>query len=132
MKYDKSAMTFVKKGWGSELHLVNNDLYCGKILSIEKDKKLSVHYHLLKDETFYCTKGKVIIYWSDEKDEEALEEALKSGNRSSLKEEILSPGDAFHIPAGRIHQPWALEDSELIEFSTTHYDDDSYRLQKGD
>ena len=132
MKYNKDKMTFVKKGWGSELWIVNNDMYCGKILSIEKDKKLSVHYHLLKDETFYCTKGKIIIYWTDSKDEDDIEEKLLSGNRSMFNEEILEAGDAFHLPPGRIHQPWALEDTEIYEFSTTHFDEDSYRLLKGD
>lgn len=52
------------------------------------------------------------------------------GNRSGLQEITLLPGDAFYIPPGRIHQPWALEDSEIIEFSTTHFDEDSYRLIK--
>ena len=44
MKYDKSQMTFVKKGWGSELWIVNNKDYCGKILTFEKGKKLSIHF----------------------------------------------------------------------------------------
>lgn len=77
-KYTKKDMVFVPKGWGNELIIVNNDLYCGKILTIEKDKKLSVHYHLMKDETFFCTKGKVVIYWTDSKDEDALEQQLLS------------------------------------------------------
>ena len=38
----------VKKGWGYENIIVNNDEYCGKILHFYKDKKFSMHYHLLK------------------------------------------------------------------------------------
>jgi hypothetical protein len=31
-----------------------------------------------------------------------------------------------------VHQMEALEDSELFEFSTQHFESDSYRLVKGD
>jgi hypothetical protein len=37
-----------------------------------------------------------------------------------------------HIPQGLRHQMIALEDSKLFEFSTTHYESDSYRIVKGD
>jgi len=30
------------------------------------------------------------------------------------------------------HQMLALEDSELFEFSTQHFEDDSYRIIRGD
>ena len=45
---------------------------------------------------------------------------------------ILGPGDNFHVYRGLRHQMIALEDTELFEFSTQHFDSDSYRLQKGD
>jgi hypothetical protein len=48
----RTPVHFVKKGWGSELWLVNGDLYCGKILRFNKGKKCSLHYHKLKTETF--------------------------------------------------------------------------------
>ena len=41
------------KGWGYEKWIVNNDLYCGKVLFFERGKKCSWHYHKVKDETFY-------------------------------------------------------------------------------
>jgi quercetin dioxygenase-like cupin family protein len=44
----------------------------------------------------------------------------------------LSRGDSFHIPVGMIHQFSALKDSEIIEISTQHFDEDSYRIEKGD
>ena len=52
--------------------------------------------------------------------------------RKLLFETLLTPGDAFEIPRGRRHQMTALEDSELFEFSTEHFEDDSYRVEKGD
>ena len=47
-------------------------------------------------------------------------------------ETILGPGDNFHIYRGLRHQMIALQDTELFEFSTQHFDSDSYRIQKGD
>jgi hypothetical protein len=52
---------------------------------------------------------------------------LKSANSI-----ILNPGDKFHIYVGMRHQMQALENTELFEFSTQHFDEDSYRLIKGD
>ena len=45
---------------------------------------------------------------------------------------ILNAGDNFHVYQGLRHQMVALEDSELFEFSTQHFDSDSYRVIKGD
>ena len=45
---------------------------------------------------------------------------------------ILEPGDRFHVYRGLRHQMIALEDTELFEFSTQHFEDDSYRIFKGD
>ncbi len=108
------------KGWGRELWIVNKNGYCGKILEFYKGKKCSFHYHLLKDETFYLEQGRlqVVTSWTDEID-----------NATSI---TLEPGDKYHIPQGLRHQMIALEDSKLFEFSTTHYESDSYRIIKGD
>ena len=50
------------------------------------------------------------------------------------KAEILTlePGDNFHVPVGLKHQMVALQDSELFEFSTQHFDSDSIRIHRGD
>ena len=44
----------------------------------------------------------------------------------------LNPGDRFFVARGMRHQMYALEDTEMFEFSTTHFDSDSYRVLKGD
>jgi hypothetical protein len=36
------------------------------------------------------------------------------------------------VPIGLRHQMLALEDTELFEFSTQHFDSDSHRIIKGD
>jgi len=113
-------MKFVKKGWGYERWIVNKPEYCGKLLFFEKDKRCSWHYHKIKDEVFYLQSGKMIVRYSSSDD---IEEA---------KEKILEPGQNFHVSVGLRHQMIALEDSELFEFSTQHFDSDSYRIIKGD
>jgi quercetin dioxygenase-like cupin family protein len=109
----------VEKGWGKEIIIVNNNEYCGKILSFEKGKKFSMHYHLKKKETWYVNKGKFILIWI---------ETLKG----ITYVEYLNVGDIITNEIGEPHQLIALEDSEVFEVSTKHYDEDSYRLWKGD
>ena len=109
-----------KKGWGYELWIHNDEKYCGKLLFFEKGKKCSYHYHKKKVETFYLHSGKMLI---------------KFGNIDDISvcfEKLLTTGDVFEIPIGRRHQMIAIEDSELFEFSTQHFEDDSYRIEKGD
>jgi ribosomal protein L16 Arg81 hydroxylase len=53
--------------------------------------------------------------------------------KSDLSEKkVLRKGDKFHVPIGLRHRMYALEDTELFEFSTQHFDEDSYRLIQGD
>ena len=111
---------FVPKGWGFEKWIVNNEEYCGKLLYFVKGKKCSWHYHIKKDEVFYLHSGKIRVIFNTENDIETAEEI------------ILGPGDNFHVYRGLRHQMQALEDSELFEFSTQHFDSDSYRIIKGD
>ena len=50
----------------------------------------------------------------------------------NANEVVLERGDNFHVYRGLRHQMIALEDTELFEFSTQHFDEDSHRIQKGD
>ena len=113
-------MKFVEKGWGHELWVVNKPEYCGKLLYFNKGKKCSWHHHKVKDEVFYLQSGKLLVKYSDQDDIEKAEEI------------ILESGQNFYVYPGLRHQMLALEDSELFEFSTEHYDSDSYRVIKGD
>ena len=111
---------FVPKGWGHEKWIVNCPDYCGKILFLAKGKKCSWHYHLLKDEVFYVQSGAIEVIYS-------------YGDRAESADKIiLVEGDKFHVPKGMRHQMFALKDTEMFEFSTTHYDSDSIRIEKGD
>lgn len=113
----------VPKGWGFEKWIVNKSEYCGKLLYFVKGHKCSLHYHKIKDEVFYLQSGKLKIRHGC---------FLGDDSGICLSEEILEKGDSFYVPVGLIHQMEALEDSELFEFSTQHFDEDSYRIEKGD
>jgi mannose-6-phosphate isomerase-like protein (cupin superfamily) len=115
----KMKSDIVVKGWGREIIFVNNGEYCGKILSFEKGKKFSMHYHLLKKETWYVSKGRFIFIWID----------TSSGTKHS---EYLEVGDVVTNERGEPHQLIALEDADIFEVSTQHFDTDSYRIWKGD
>jgi quercetin dioxygenase-like cupin family protein len=108
----------VKKGWGKEIIFANNDEYCGKILCFEKGKKFSMHYHIKKRETWYVYKGKFLLLCIDTTD-------------GVMYSQYLNKGDIITNERGEPHQLIALEDSEVFEVSTKHYDDDSYRVWKG-
>ena len=58
---------------------------------------------------------------------------IKESPASETIEEFeLNSGECMDIPPGLVHQMVALEDAELYEFSTQHFDTDSHRLVKGD
>jgi quercetin dioxygenase-like cupin family protein len=113
-------INFVPKGWGFEKWIVNCDKYCGKLLFFVKGKKCSWHFHKIKDEYFYVQSGKIKVYYSDE------------DNIDNAKITVLTQGDNFHVYQGLRHRMEAIEDTELFEFSTQHFDSDSYRIEKGD
>jgi quercetin dioxygenase-like cupin family protein len=89
-------------------------------LFFEHGKRCSWHYHKQKDETFYLQSGRILLYYGD------------NDSLSSAKDLIINPGDKFHVYRGLRHQMIGIEDSELFEFSTQHFEDDSYRVIKGD
>ena len=109
----------VPKGWGHEIVFENNDLYCGKLLVFKKGCKFSMHYHMIKDETWYVDKGKFLYRWIDTETAE-------------VNEKFLYKGDVVRQRVGQPHQLEALTDGTVFEVSTQHFDDDSYRVWKGD
>ena len=128
--FSKKPVKFVPKLWGYEKWLDNNDKYCGKLLFFSKGLSCSLHYHKLKQETFYLHSGRMEVRFYDHAQE--LEEYFKlygtRGLDDKLEKEILEQGDTFYVPAGRVHSMRGLEDCELFEFSTHHEESDSYRL----
>ena len=109
----------VPKGWGEEIIIENNEMYCGKLLKFKKGCKFSMHYHLIKDETWYVNEGEFIYRWIDTNTAETIEQKLKVG-------------DVVRQRVGQPHQLIALTDGVVFEVSTQHFDEDSYRVFKGD
>jgi mannose-6-phosphate isomerase-like protein (cupin superfamily) len=109
----------VPKGWGEELIIENNELYCGKLLIFKAGCKFSMHYHMIKDETWYVDKGEFIYRWIDTETADTIVNYLK-------------PGDIVRQRPGQPHQLIATTDGVIFEISTHHKDSDSYRVWKGD
>jgi mannose-6-phosphate isomerase-like protein (cupin superfamily) len=108
------------KGWGREVWIANTDRYCGKILEIRRGKRCSLHYHKLKMETFYLRSGLLKV------------RVKESAASQTMNEFVMHPGECMDVPIGLVHQLEGLEDSELLEFSTQHFETDSHRLVPGD
>jgi mannose-6-phosphate isomerase-like protein (cupin superfamily) len=100
----------VPKEWGEE-HWIVNGSYCGKKLVLRRGWRCSLHYHKVKDEVFYLIKGRVLL-------------------EIDGTEHVMVPGDHHRIAPGTRHRFSGIEDSEIIEFSTHHEDEDSYRVEK--
>ena len=109
----------VPKGWAEELIIENNNMYCGKLLKFKKGCKFSMHYHMVKDETWYVETGEFIYRWIDTETAE-------------VKIVRLYPKDIVRQRPGQPHQLEALTDGIVFEVSTQHEDSDSYRVFKGD
>jgi len=111
----------VQKGWGEEIWIHNDEEYCGKILRFfKKGNKFSLHYHVIKKESWYVGRGSFEYFWLD----------TEKGEEHSR---YIPIGTCITIERGQPHQLVALEDnSEIFEVSTQHFDEDSYRIRVGD
>ena len=117
----------VSKGWGYELWIENNELYCGKHLHVLPTKWCSVHYHKNKKETFYVINGELLLEYSNNIDKEFWEEKF-------ARQKVLKKGDSFTLDTMIAHRFTSNTNypCDFIEISTHHEDSDSYRIIKGD
>ena len=109
----------IPKAWGVEIVIHNDDGYCGKILRFNIGAKFSMHFHLKKKETWYVATGRFLLSYIDTRD-------------ASEKERELNVGDIITIERGDPHQLYSFTGGDIFEVSTPHFDDDSYRIGKGD
>ena len=109
----------VEKQWGHELWIHNDSQYCGKLLVFTNSgNKFSMHYHMLKNETWYVQEGAFQFDWID----------TESAERCYTQ---LQKGDVVYIEKGLPHQLTALIDNSIVfEVSTEHFDEDSYRIYR--
>jgi len=111
----------VEKTWGYELWIHNEPDYCGKLLVFNNiGDHFSMHYHMIKKETWYVQRGAFRFDWID----------VENGVRNYTQ---LMEGDVIEIERGLPHQLTALTPkSTIFEVSTEHFDEDSYRIYKND
>ena len=109
----------VDKVWGHELWVYNNEEYCGKLLVFEEAySKFSMHYHIIKKESWYIQEGQFKFDWIDTE-------------TATLHTNVLDVGDSVTIERGQPHQLTALKPNSIVfEVSTEHFDEDSYRIYK--
>ena len=100
---------WVDKPWGNELIWALTDSYCGKVITIETGRRLSLQYHERKDEAIFVTSGRLLLHLEDD--------------AGTLTTRELGPGDAAHVAVGRRHRYEAIERVELVEVSTPELDD---------
>lgn len=107
------------KSWGREIWIANNNKYCGKILEFNPGCGFSVHFHVVKDETFCVLDNGLILNGIDK--DTAVPYKIK-----------LKKGAVIHIKPGMVHQIWNEGDSiaRIIEVSTQHFESDSYRTTR--
>ena len=99
----------VDKPWGNELIWAVTDRYVGKILHIKQGEALSLQYHRVKDETIMVLTGKLRF------------EHFAEGQPPQTTE--LTPREPFHVTPGLRHRMIAIEDTDVLEVSTTELDD---------
>lgn len=108
----------IEKEWGNEEIIVNNDKYCAKRMTVFPGGKLSIQWHINKQETFHIEKGtlKVTIF-------------LPTGNKFDYN---LKPGESITIFPGQAHtfHNKTKQNVIFLEISTHHDNNDVYRVTK--
>jgi mannose-6-phosphate isomerase len=100
----------VDKPWGYELIFARAETYVGKVLFVKAGESLSLQFHREKDESWLVQSGRAKL-------------ELGSAGDAMLKEEVVAAGASFRFRPGTVHRVTALEDTTIIEVSTTELDD---------
>ena len=116
----------IDKLWGRERWIVNNDLYCGKVLDLNQATSSSIHYHKKKTETFHVIYGKcfVSVFASV---------AGEPFDRSSETVLIMRTGDSLTLGPFTPHKFYCSEEQlgcTILEISTPHSDEDVVRIEQ--
>ncbi len=98
----------VEKPWGYELWWARTARYVGKLLHIKAGTRLSLQYHVRKDETIHLWSGDM---------------ALVLGEGDRLVEHPMQPGDSYRVKPGAVHRMRAITDCDVLEVSTPEVED---------
>jgi mannose-6-phosphate isomerase-like protein (cupin superfamily) len=99
----------VAKPWGEELIWALTDRYCGKVITIETGRRLSLQFHEQKDEAILVVRGRLRLLLENDRGDDEVSE--------------LGPGESAHVAVGRRHRYEAIERVELVEVSTPELGD---------
>ena len=78
-----------------------------------------MHYHLIKEESWYVAEGNFEYSWIDTE-------------TATVQSTLIGEGDIVDLEIGQPHQLKALtEGATIFEVSTKHYEEDSYRVSPG-
>lgn len=95
----------VEKPWGYEIWWAYTDKYVGKILSVSQGSRLSLQYHMIKDETLMVLSGVANI------------------TIGSSVFEVSPMSEAIRVKPNTVHRIEAVTDVVLIEVSTPEVED---------
>ena len=100
----------VEKPWGWELIWAQTEQYVGKVLFVKAGESLSLQFHRTKDESWYVQSGRAKLELGDT-------------GEAVLQEEVVSAPAFFHFAPGTVHRVTAIEDTTIVEVSTSELDD---------
>jgi len=117
---DREEVETTYKRWGTEHLVTNTEKYCAKIMTIEPGTRVSLHYHMKKEETFILISGQLMI------------ETINGSAGKEEKYKLAIMGDSLTLKPGTAHTFYTpdnqLGPTVFIEASTQDFSDDSYRI----
>jgi len=108
----------IEKAWGQERTFVSNSNYCGKLLKFNTGAKGAMHYHAIKEETWYVLSGKFKVRTINTQTAQQVELLIQEGNTWT---------NSPLVP----HQLECIEEGVVIEMSTVEDLTDTYRILPG-
>jgi mannose-6-phosphate isomerase-like protein (cupin superfamily) len=136
----------VEKSWGRELWVHNSPMYCGKVLEVQPGKECSLHYHAQKHETFYVLEG-IVLLWLGQYVQEPYWEETPGGMvccppKVRGEWHLVEKGSVVEIQPYMVHRfrnpackqlcgcGKCSKPARIMEVSTQHLEDDSFRLEE--
>ena len=104
-----SGSSRVDKPWGYELRWAITDRYLGKVIHVDAGRKLSLQYHVQKDEAILVLRGELDLVLEDAEGE--------------LVTHRMGEGMSARVRPGRRHRFVAVTDVDLVEVSSPEIDD---------
>ncbi|MDB5114245.1 MAG: Cupin 2 conserved barrel domain protein [Chloroflexi bacterium] len=104
-----SGSSRVDKPWGYELRWAITDRYLGKVIHVDAGRKLSLQYHVQKDEAILVLRGELDLVLED--------------GEGELVTHRMGEGMSARVRPGRRHRFVAVSDVDLVEVSSPEIDD---------